>query len=133
MAEHAELRTEGAPLVIADQGHFFTGLREHAGRHGTAVTGTHVQYQVPMPVRHKNSLVLVHGGGGQGLDYLATPDGRPGWTTLLTRDGWATYVVDRPGMGRSPYHQDLHGAPSPPAAYEGFAAGFAAPAAGRTQ
>jgi pimeloyl-ACP methyl ester carboxylesterase len=125
--------TAGQPLVISDQGHFFTGLREHAAPYGIAVTGTHVQYQIPRPVRHKNALVLVHGGGGQGLDYLATPDGRPGWATLFAQDGYATYVVDRPGMGRSPYHPDLHGPPSPPAAYEGFAAGFAAPTAAHTQ
>jgi pimeloyl-ACP methyl ester carboxylesterase len=123
----------GEPLVIAEQGHFFTGLREHTGPFGTAVTGTHVQYQVPRPVRHENALVLVHGGGGQALDYLATPDGRPGWATLFALDGYATYAVDRPGMGRSPYHPDLHGPPSPPAVYGGFVARFAAPTAGHTQ
>ena len=49
-------------LVIAEQGHFFTGLREHTGPYGTTVTGTHARYQIPRPVRHKNALVLAHGG-----------------------------------------------------------------------
>src|SRR5271165_1945841 len=64
------------PLVIAGQGHFFTGLQTHAGPAGTSVYGTHVQWQAPPSVL--NNLVLVHGGGGQALDMLTTPDGRPG-------------------------------------------------------
>jgi pimeloyl-ACP methyl ester carboxylesterase len=111
------------PLVIADQGHFFTGLRHGSGG---ATGGMHVQYQIPALVRDDYALVLVHGGGGQRLDYLATPDGRPGWATLFLREGWAVYVVDRPGMGRSPYHPELHGAVAPLPA--GFAARFAGPA-----
>ena len=83
--------------MITDQGHFFTGMRTHAG----AV------------------------GGGQALDMLTTADGRPGWATLFLRDG---YAVDRPGLGRSPYHRDLYGAQGPAATYEGFVASFAGPA-----
>jgi len=33
---------------------------------------------------------------------MSTPDGRPGWRTLLVQRGYAVYVVDRPGYGRSP-------------------------------
>jgi pimeloyl-ACP methyl ester carboxylesterase len=113
------------PLVIAEQGHFFTGLREYTGPAGTSVAGTHVQYQSPPSVR--DNLVLVHGGGGQALDMLTTPDGRPGWATIFLRDGFAVYTVDRPGLGRSPYHPDIYGPIGPPAAYEGFVASFAAP------
>jgi pimeloyl-ACP methyl ester carboxylesterase len=113
------------PLVIAGQGHFFTGLREHTGAAGTSVYGTHVQYQSPPSVR--DNLVLVHGGGGQALDMLTTPDGREGWATLFLRDGFAVYTVDRPGLGRSPYHPDIYGAYGAPAAYESFVATFAAP------
>lgn len=50
---------------------------------------------VPCPI------VLVHGGGGQGTDWLNTPDGRPGWARLLAQRGWPVYVVDRPGHGRA--------------------------------
>jgi hypothetical protein len=49
------------PLVIADQGHFFTGLRTVTGPAGTSVYGTHVEYQAPAAAR--DNLVLVHGGG----------------------------------------------------------------------
>ena len=115
------------PLVITGQGHFFTGLRTHPGPAGTSVGGTHVQYQSPPSVR--DNLILVHGGGGQALDMLTTADGREGWSTLFLRDGFAVYTVDRPGLGRSPYHPDIYGPIGPPAAYEGFVATFAAPSA----
>jgi pimeloyl-ACP methyl ester carboxylesterase len=114
------------PLVLTDQGHFFTGLQNHPGPAGTSVYGTHVEYQTPESVR--DNLVLVHGGGGQALDMLTTPDGRPGWSTIFLRDGFAVYTVDRPGLGRSPFHPDIYGPYGPPAAYEGFVATFAAPA-----
>jgi pimeloyl-ACP methyl ester carboxylesterase len=68
-----------------------------------------VQWEAPTTVRHPYPIVLVHGGGGQGLDYLGTPDGRPGWSTLLVEQGWVVYVVDRPGHGRSPYVPDALG------------------------
>jgi pimeloyl-ACP methyl ester carboxylesterase len=58
---------------------------------------------------------------------LTTADGRPGWSTLFLRDGFAVYTVDRPGLGRSPYHPDIFGPYAPPASYEGFVASFAAP------
>ena len=54
-------------------------------------------------------IVLVHGGGGQGTDYLGTPDGRPGWATFLVQEGYAVYVVDRPGHGRAPFHPEVLG------------------------
>jgi hypothetical protein len=39
------------PLVIAGQGHFFTGIRSRTGAAGTSVYGTHVQWQAPPSVR----------------------------------------------------------------------------------
>lgn len=45
-------------------------------------------------------IVLIHGGGGQGTDWLGTPDGRPGWAPALADRGHPVYVIDRPGHGR---------------------------------
>lgn len=115
------------PLLIQSQGHFFTGLREHTGPAGVSAYGMHVQWQAPPSVRA--NLVLVHGGGGQALDMLTTPDGREGWATLFLRDGFAVYTVDRPGLGRSPYHPDIYGESGPPATYGSFVASFAGPSA----
>mgnify|MGYP001812046665 CR=1 FL=1 len=44
---------------------------------------------------------MIHGGGGQGTDWLETPDGRDGWVDYFVADGWDVYVVDRPSHGRS--------------------------------
>jgi pimeloyl-ACP methyl ester carboxylesterase len=74
----------------------------------------YVYWEAPVDVTKPYPIVLVHGGGGQGLDYLTTPDGRPGWSTLLVEQGWVVYVVDRPGHGRSAYIPDLLGPMGPP-------------------
>ncbi len=78
---------------------------------GTVINGKqmYVEYQIPTHVKHPYPIVLVHGGGGQGTDWMCCPDGRPGWATLLVQEGYKVYVVDRPGHGRSPYHPDLNG------------------------
>src|SRR5690242_5388026 len=77
-----------------------------------------VQWEAPVEVARPYPLVLVHGGGGQGTDYLGTPDGRPGWATRLVQEGYAVYVVDRPGHGRAALHPDVLGAMGVPFSYE---------------
>ncbi len=74
-------------------------------------------------------VVLVHGGGAQGSDWLTTPDGRPGWAPLLVAAGHTVYVVDRPAHGRSPYHDSM-GPPGPRFDEEMLAPLFVPPALG---
>jgi pimeloyl-ACP methyl ester carboxylesterase len=82
--------------MTTSRGFFFVGVEPPA-------TGAmYVEQLQPVEPRHRYPVVLVHGGGGQGTDYLGTPDGRPGWAELLAGDGWDVYVPDRPGHGRSP-------------------------------
>lgn len=91
-----------------------------------------VMWEAPATVTRPFPIVLVHGGTLQGLEWLDTPDGRPGWAQRLVEDGYAVLVVDRPGHGRSPYHPDVLGAMGPPFAYEeGRAVFFADDAADR--
>lgn len=109
-----------APLTLAAQGFFWTGIEwvETAG--GPAIRGQmYVEYWIPAAMAYRTPLVLVHGGGGQGLDMLGTADGRPGWVQHFVRAGHPVYVVDRPGHGRSPHHPDAMGAmgPLPPPAF----------------
>jgi NAD(P)-dependent dehydrogenase (short-subunit alcohol dehydrogenase family) len=72
---------------------------------GTALAGVmYVEKYGPDVPSGQPPVVLVHGGAAQGTDWLVTPDGRPGWASLLVDAGHTVYVVDRPGHGRSPYH-----------------------------
>jgi pimeloyl-ACP methyl ester carboxylesterase len=120
------------PLVIAEQGYFWVGVSRSRQQHGTVVgAAMYVQYQIPAEIRHPYPVVMVHGGGGQGTDWLGTPDGRPGWATRFLEHGYPVYVVDRPGFGRSPCHPDVIGPPAPPPTYERLSAMFSAPASAR--
>ena len=85
---------------------------------------------IPTVVRHQIPIVLVHGGGGQGTDWMGTPDGRPGWFQYLVAEGFKVYVVDCPGHGRSPLHPELHGGfPMTAATLENIAGRFTPPSA----
>jgi len=100
-------RPEGE-LVTARRGFFWVGGERFPVQDGTVIRGQmFVQWEAPEEVTKPYPIVLVHGGGGQGTDWLGTPDGRPGWATFLVQQGYAVYVVDRPGHGRSPYHPDV--------------------------
>jgi pimeloyl-ACP methyl ester carboxylesterase len=116
--------------MIADQGFFWVGIERKKTPQGTVAAGPmYLRYQIPHELRHPWPIVMVHGGGGQGLDYLGTPDGRPGWATFFLRQGYAVYVVDRPGLGRSPYHPEVLGPMSPLPTYELTRRLFTEPAA----
>lgn len=67
---------------------------------GQTYRGDHayVRYQIPAG-KPKMPLVFVHGFGGSGACWEATPDDRPGFATLLLGRGFPTYVIDLPGRG----------------------------------
>jgi pimeloyl-ACP methyl ester carboxylesterase len=98
-------------LDLAEWSYFFVGVERAELARATYVNGKqmYVETFIPAQVRHPYPIVLVHGGGGQGLDWLGTPDGRRGWAQILLEEGYKVYVVDRPGHGRSPYHPDVNG------------------------
>lgn len=121
----ADLHAAGAgkPLNLAAQGFFWTGgeLIDHPAA-GTAMRGQqYVEYWIPQDLRRPLPIVMIHGGGGQGTDFLGTPDGREGWVHFFVRAGWAVYLVDRPQHGRSPFNPQFQGemaAPGPTVALE---------------
>ncbi|MFD5007689.1 alpha/beta hydrolase [Streptomyces mutabilis] len=112
---HAEA---GEPLVLARHGFFWTGVEPITTDDGPAVRGqTYVEYWIPQDLRHRLPIVMIHGGGGQGLDYLGDVAGGEGWVHRFVRKGYAVYVIDRPGHGRSPADPKIQGplGPSLPA------------------
>lgn len=106
------------PLSIARQGHFSVGGKtiQHEGTYDNSrfvgwatqvetgqsarVDHAFVDYQVPTDAR-RLPLVFVHGYGGSGVCWEMTPDGRDGFSTLMLRHGYPTYVMDLPGRGRA--------------------------------
>lgn len=55
-----------------------------------------VDYHIPADSKLL-PLVYVHGYGGSGVCWQMTPDGRDGFSTLMLRRGWSSYVMDLPG------------------------------------
>lgn len=97
---------EAGKLELRDLGAKFIGYVTEAKDDGSVDVRDpmFVQYVLPAERRHRFPVVMIHGGGGQGADWLETPDGRDGWVDYFVADGWDVYVVDRPGHGRSQSH-----------------------------
>ncbi len=90
------------PLEIAKQGYLFAGGKYADGPGGKVMTGqAYVEYQIPAKRTHPFPIVMIHGGGQNGSNFTGTPDGREGWAQYFLRQGYAVYVVDQPGRGRS--------------------------------
>jgi pimeloyl-ACP methyl ester carboxylesterase len=102
VAGHA---ADTAPLEIARQGYLFAGGKYVDGRDGRYMLGqAYVEYQIPQKKTHAYPIVMIHGGGQNGSNFTGTPDGREGWAQYFLRQGYAVYVVDQVGRGRSPLH-----------------------------
>jgi len=104
-----------ATPTTSRRGHFWVPGERVAGDDGAvrAKGPMFVAWEAPPQDTGRPPVVLVHGGGGQGTDWLGTPDGRPGWAAGFVAAGYPTLVVDRPGHGRSPAHPDVVGALGP--------------------
>ena len=107
------------PVRTVRQGHFWiAGDRVEVDGQTYQRGPLFAQWEAPADVTCRWPIVLVHGGGYQGTEWLETPDGRPGWAQRLVEAGYATVIVDRPGQGRSPFHPETMGAMGPPFSYE---------------
>ena len=56
-------------------------------------------------------IVFLHGAGQTGVDWLQTPDGRPGWAYNFLDMGYVVYLQDFPARGRSQYVPGVDGTP----------------------
>jgi pimeloyl-ACP methyl ester carboxylesterase len=136
LAQAAVTTSKKIPLDVAEWSYMWVNVKRAETARGAYVGGQqmYVEYMIPTQVRHPFPVVLVHGGGGQGTDWMETPDGRPGWFQYLVQEGYKVYVVDRPGHGRSPLHPDLHGGfPANHITLESLAGRFTPPSANPAQ
>ena len=98
------------PLALAKQGYFFV-----AGKYATVgdkkvMNGQiYVEYQIPKKRTQTYPLVIVPGAAQTATNFNGTPDGREGWTQHFLRRGYAVYIVEQPGRGRSSYQPDTDG------------------------
>ncbi|WP_375464892.1 alpha/beta hydrolase [uncultured Methylobacterium sp.] len=92
------------------EGYVFVGGGYEAvqGKAG-AVGQMFVQYHAPVQVTQPYPVVMVHGTAQTGVNFLGTPDGRPGWVDRFVGRGFAVYVVDQVGRGRSGDNPEAYG------------------------
>ena len=128
MSEMSEqLFNQEQPLSIADQGCFFVGGKYVNSTDGRINGGQmYVQYQIPAQQTQPYPVVMIHGGGQTGVNFLGTPDGRRGWADYFLANGYAVYVVDQPSRGRSGFISTVYGAAAHRSA-ESVAERFTAP------
>jgi pimeloyl-ACP methyl ester carboxylesterase len=69
----------------------------------------YVQSFEPSVRRHPYPIVMIHGTAQTGNNFIGTPDGRPGWAQDFAAHGYAVYVVDQVGRGRSGASPTLYG------------------------
>jgi pimeloyl-ACP methyl ester carboxylesterase len=102
----------GKTLIIAEQGYFHVGGSYQTIDKSEILVGQmYVWYQIPEQSRRPYPVVLVHGGGQTGTNFLRTPDGRAGWAEFFLQEGYTVYVVDWPGHGKSNYVAPVYGPP----------------------
>jgi pimeloyl-ACP methyl ester carboxylesterase len=94
--------TERPPSALVVHEWFFVGGRYIDREDGTFMVGQmYVEHYVPAIRTHDTPLVMIHGGAQTGTNFLATPDGRPGWLHDFLHAGYEVYVTDQPERGRS--------------------------------
>jgi len=103
-----------APLSIAREGYVYAGGKYSTLNSRQVMSGQlYAEYQIPSQLLHPYPIVMVHGAGSSGANFIGTPDGREGWAQFFLRQGYAVYVIDQPGRGRAAYVSDVYGPLSP--------------------
>ena len=97
------------PLVLARDGFMYVGGKTMPVDGRDYFYGQmYVEIRIPAKQTHPYPIIMVHGGSMSGTNYTGTPDGHEGWAQYFVRQGYAVYVVDQPGRGRSGFltHQE---------------------------
>src|SRR5258708_3834452 len=103
-------RADGiGPLSIAKTGHFFVGGKYVDTKEGAVLAGqAYTEYYIPSNRTHPYPIVMIEGCCLAGAGYMGTPDGRDGWGQYFLSKGYAVYIMDQVGRGRSPYVEAVY-------------------------
>ena len=98
----------------------FENLRRQGSRSGAPpqplperdilVGHAYVEFFIPAEKRNGNNtipIVMSH-SGRTGMIWNGTPDGREGWSQYFVRNGFPSYVVEPPGVGRAGFQVDQY-------------------------
>ena len=113
-AAQAQQPPDGIPMMSMDNVayHGFLYAGGEYVEYGNDVTmggAMYVEVMVPHEIQQDYPIVFLHGAGQTGVDYLQTPDGRPGWAYDFIDMGYVVYVQDFPARGRSQYVPEVDG------------------------
>ena len=104
IATGSAVAADDQPYVLAREGFFYVGGKPATVNGRTYMAGQmYVDVRIPAIQTHRYPIIMVHGGTRSATTYFGTPDGREGWAQYFVRQGYAVYVVDQPGRGRSGY------------------------------
>lgn len=97
-------------LSIARQGHFYIGGKYFDTPAGRVFAGhAYVEFQIPTHQTHPYPIVMIEGASTSGAPFSGTPDGRDGWAQYFLSRGYAVYIMDQVGRGRSAYVEAVYG------------------------
>jgi pimeloyl-ACP methyl ester carboxylesterase len=98
---------------VARHGFFYAGGKYvgelGADKESTMGGAMYFEVMVPKQIRSPYPVVFLHGAGQTGVDWLQTPDGRPGWAYNFLDMGYVVYMQDFPARGRSQYVPGVDG------------------------
>src|ERR1700752_1254206 len=104
LAAGAAHAAEDPPYTLAREGFFYVGGKATVVNGRTYMAGPmYVDVRIPAKQTQPYPIIMVHGGPRSATTFFGTPDGREGWAQYFVRQGYAVYVVDQPGRGRSGY------------------------------
>ena len=104
------LAAEDPAMSLARDGWFYVGGHMTTVDNKQYMTSQmYVEYRIPAKRTYPYPIIMVHGGTMSGTNYTGTPDGREGWAQYFIRQGYAVYVVDQVGKGRSSYMEQTYG------------------------
>ena len=96
--------------AIAKAGYFFVGGKiSEVGDRKVMNGQAYVEFQIPRRQSQPYPLVIIPGAAQTATNFTGTPDGRDGWAQYFLRRGYAVYIVEQPGRGRSGYQPDRDG------------------------